>query len=279
VGVITLINLVDRFSKAKLLSYPCCLGQQQATRHADTEDYQLALRLAASEWGLPDRLYVDRDSVFYDNQSRSPFPTRFHLWMLALGVDVVFGPPSQPTERAMVERNHQTWDRQVLQGQSYREWVVLRDALRQRRDFLNRCLPCASCDGRPPLVAHPETAVPRREYHPEWELQMLDMARVHSYLGQGQWFRKVSNVGTVSLAQQIYTVSRRLAKAEVPITFDPDDQHLVFHVPGGEIAKRLPIKGLTPLFLMGHQGPVPHLDGVQPVLPFITPLPRGDATL
>ena len=97
VGIIALINLCDEFSKAKIRSYPCVVGQKRATRRPRTEDYQLVLRLSFTEWGLPDRIAVDHDSVFYDNTCKSPFPTRFHLWLLALGVDLAFGRPGRPT--------------------------------------------------------------------------------------------------------------------------------------------------------------------------------------
>ncbi len=33
VGVVALLNLNDRFSKVKLLSYPCYLGKERASRH------------------------------------------------------------------------------------------------------------------------------------------------------------------------------------------------------------------------------------------------------
>jgi hypothetical protein len=78
VGIIALVNLSDVFSKVKVISYPCLVGQERATRRPRTEDYQLVLRLAFTEWGLPDRIAVDHDSVFYDNTCKSPFPTRFH---------------------------------------------------------------------------------------------------------------------------------------------------------------------------------------------------------
>jgi len=91
VGVVTLVNLNDRFSRIRLLSYPCLLGQKRRERSPATEDYQLVLRLAFTDWGLPDRLAVDHEGVFYDNATKSPFPTRFHLWLLALGVSLTFG--------------------------------------------------------------------------------------------------------------------------------------------------------------------------------------------
>lgn len=142
IGVIALINVNDVFSKVKLHSYPCWLGSQRATRYPDTEDYQLVLRMAFTEWGLPDRLAVDHDSVFYDNASPSPFPTRFHLWLLALGIPLTFGRKGRPVDQGTTERSHQTWYHQVLEGQSFQTLQALEVALRQRRAFLNEHLPC-----------------------------------------------------------------------------------------------------------------------------------------
>jgi len=268
VGVVNLINLNDRFSRVKLLSYPCWLGERRASRHPTTADYQLVIRLAASEWGLPDRLYVDRDSVFYDNSSKSPFPTQLHLWLLTLGVELVVGPPNRPTERSITERSHQTWEQQVLQGQGFAGWEALYDTLRRRRDFLNEQFPCSTLGGVPPLVAHPEARRPRHLYRPEWEAELMDLARVYTYLGQGQWFRQASNVGAVSLGSQIYVLGRDWAKKEVQITFDPADRHLAFYAPDGKLGKQLLIKGISATELMGELGPLVHLPCFQLALPF-----------
>jgi hypothetical protein len=51
VGVVALIHLNDRFSRLRLLSYPCLLGKKRCTRSPATEDYQLAFRLAFTDWG------------------------------------------------------------------------------------------------------------------------------------------------------------------------------------------------------------------------------------
>jgi len=95
IGIVTLINLNDRCSRVRLLSYPCVLGIERLERYPTTKDYQMVMRLAFTEWGLPDGLRVDRDSVFYDNTSQSPFPTRFHLWLVALGVALILGRPGR----------------------------------------------------------------------------------------------------------------------------------------------------------------------------------------
>lgn len=268
VGVITLINLEDRFSKVKLLSYPCWLGEHRASRHPNTTDYQLVFRLAASEWGLPDRLAVDRDSIFYDNQSASPFPTRFHLWLLALGVEMRLGAPNRPTERGMIERSHQTWQQQVLEGQRFANWEALWYQLQERRDFLNERLPCSTLGGVPPLVAHPEALRPRRLYRPEWESALLNLTQVEVYLSQCRWFRRGSNVGSVSLGGQVYVLGRDWARKEVVATFDSMTQCLHFSTAEGDKQKQLPIKGLTQADLMGALGPLTLMDCFQLMLPF-----------
>ena len=268
VGIIALVNLCDEFSKAKIRSYPCVVGQKRATRRPRTEDYQLVLRLSFTEWGLPDRIAVDHDSVFYDNTCKSPFPTRFHLWLLALGVDLAFGRPGRPTDQATVERSHQTWAWQALEGQTFTEWERLHAYLEQRRHFLNYQLPCSTLGNLPPLVAHPEALRPRRLYRPEWEVELLDLLRVYAYLAKGQWFRQVSQVGTVSLGRQTYGLGVTWSRESVEVTFDPADRHLVFRSADGEREKRLPLRGVSTTDLMGEMGPLVDLDHFQLALPF-----------
>ena len=267
VGVVTLINLNDRCSRLRLLSYPCLLGKKHWTRSPATEDYQLALRLAFTDWGLPDTIQVDHEGVFYDNGTKSPFPTRIHLWLVALGVSLTFGRKGRPTDQGLTENSHQLWDRQVLQGQTFADWDDLYHALRQRRDFLDTRLPCASLDDKPPLVACPQARTPRRSYRPEWELELLDLERVYDYLSQGRWFRYSGKDGNTSLGGQYYLLGCDWEKQQVEITFDPTDQQLVFLAEDGERKQKQAIKGLTTEALMGELGPLVNLPAFQLALP------------
>lgn len=266
VGVVALIAVNDVVSRAKIACYPCELGAGRASRHPTTEDYQLVLRLAFAEWGLPDRLAVDHDSVFYDNRSKSPFPTRLHLWLLALRVALTFGRFGRPTDQAITERSHQTWDRQVLRGQTFASREALMQALTERRHVLNERLPCAPLGALPPLVAHPEARTPRRPYRPEWEVNLLDMGAVYRYLAHGRWFRKASNVGAVSLGGTVYPLAHGWRRAEVIVTFDPEDQQLLF-VTAGQENIRLPLRHLSPQDLMGDFAACHHLAPFQLALP------------
>ena len=45
-------------------------------------------------------LTLDHGTVFYDNTTPSPYPTRLHLWLLALGMQVRFTRKRCPTDGA-----------------------------------------------------------------------------------------------------------------------------------------------------------------------------------
>ena len=262
IGAVSLINLNDRSSHVRLLSYPLPL------KRGKTADYQLVLRLAFTEWGLPDQLATDRDSVFHDNTAKSPFPTRLHLWLLALGVHLSLGRPNCPTDQAMTERSHQLWDRQLLAGQHFADWDTLYYQSLNRRDFLNYHLPCTALGNQPPLVACPQALTPRRLYRPEWEPDLLDLSRIYAFLTKGRWFRQTGKGGVLAIGAKFYTLGQAWQNRQVEIIFDPTDNMLVFFSPDAENVKRLPIKGITHQDLMGEMSPILTLPVFQLALPF-----------
>lgn len=268
VGQVTLINLNDRGSHVRLMSYPCWLGEKRIERHANTGDYQTALRLAFTDWGLPQALQVDHESVFYDNKSKSPFPTRLHLWLIALGISLHFGRHGRPTDQGMTERSHQLWEGQVIQGATFADWQMLYSALYQRRDFLNNILPCATLDNQPPLVAYPQAYHSGRPYRLEWETELLDMKRIDSYLGRGRWFRRVASNGIISLGSAIYYVGGKWKQQQVEVKFDPDTRQFQCFDAAARLLKTFPLKGVSVESLMGDVFPLVHFPVFQLALPF-----------
>jgi hypothetical protein len=111
-GGVSILNIVDVFSHLLPGSLACVHKS-----HANTQDHQLLLRCAFLRHGLPELISLDHDTVFYDSQTGSPFPTLFHLWLIGLGIAVRFIHLPPPAEHARIERTHQTvtnqtgWDR------------------------------------------------------------------------------------------------------------------------------------------------------------------------
>lgn len=265
VGHLALINVIDGFSRLKIESYPT-----HHSRQPKLADYQLALRRAFTQYGLPEAISFDHAGVFYDNSTDPPFPTRLCLWLIALGVAVHFIRKARPTDHAKVERNHQTLQAQALEGQLYSRSSEVWQALDQRRVRLNTVLPCRSLNWQAPLQAYPGSQHSGRFYQPELEEQILDLERVWSYLGQADqdWFRTIRPSGTTWIGGQEYYVDRRWAKQQVEVRFEVASRQLLFQL--GEAAQvvKVPIKGLDKASLMGELSQLQALPSYQMALPF-----------
>ncbi len=263
VGKVSLITLVDVTSRLKVESYP---GLE--TTNPALPDYQLALRRAFLTYGLPATLTLDHGTVFYDNTTPSPFPTRLHLWLLALGIQVRFTRKRCPTDHAIIERTHQTMTAQALLGQAYTSHSALWAGLDERRDVLNRRLPSRVLAHKAPLEAYPQAVHSGRSYRPEWEEELLSLEKVCSYLAQSRWFRSIRTNGCFELGSYHYYLGRHFAQRSVAINFDPLGMALVCQPEGSDQTIRVPVQGITKAELMGELASLQALPVYQLALPF-----------
>ena len=262
-GAVTLINIADLFSRLKVDSLPC-----MHTSHPNTADYQLVLRRAFLEYGLPLRISLDHDSVFFDNVCPSPFPTALHLWLIALGIEVRFIEQPPPAEHSVIERTHQTITQQAIAGRTFTDAASLQKRLSERLEFLNLHFPCRSLGDRAPLMVYPEARHSGQTYRLEWEETMLDVQRVYDYLSLGRWFRRTGSLGQISLGAQRYGVGKDFREQTMEITFDPQTREIVCLPADARKKIRLPIRGLATSDLMGELHPLNTLPAYQLALPF-----------
>jgi transposase len=262
-GSVSIINIKDSFTRLKVDSFPCL-----NTSHPNTRDYQLVFRRAFLNYGLPERVSLDHDSVFYDNASASPYPMMIHQWLIALDVGVCFIKQKPPAAHSIIERAHQTINRQAVAGQVFVDGPALQKSLDDRLDFLNFRFPSRSLDGQAPLAAHPEARHSGQPYRPEWEEDMLNMQRVYDYLAQGRWFRRTSTHGQFSLGTCRYNVGKGLGEQTLEITFDSQTREFKCLPEDGGQEIRLAAQGLTKTDLMGELGPLIALPAYQLALPF-----------
>lgn len=262
-GAVSIINIKDLFSRLNVDSHACL-----HTSHPNRLDYQLILRRAFVNWGLPEQISLDHDSVFYDNASASPYPTVLHLWLIALGIAVRFIQKKPPLEHSVIERSHQTVDQQAIAGQSFTDSLDLHKRLSERLDFLNLQYPSLSLGGQPPLAACPEAKRTQRPYRLEWEEEMLDMQRIYDYLVEGRWFRLTSIQGQFSLGAYRYNARSHLSKQTLEITFDPQTREFVCLSEEGTQTIRFLCQGLSKADLMGELNPLITLPVYQLELPF-----------
>ena len=282
IGSASIVNIIDVFSHLKIDSLPCL-----RTTHANTQDYQLVLRRAFVHYGLPEQISFDHDSVFYDNQTASPFPTSLHLWLIGLGIAVRFIHRKPPAEHAQIERTHQTITQQAVLGQTFADAADLQKMLTGRIVFLNMDYPSCSLHGQAPLTAYPNAEQTKRPYRLEWEKEFLNMQPVYDYLAKGRWFRITSSVGTFSLGSQRYNARSKFARQTLEITFDSQSCEFICLPERTTQPFRLPVQGLTKEALMGELDPLTTIPAYQLALPFslqawrkvVTCQDLGDTTL
>jgi hypothetical protein len=262
-GQVGVVNIMDVVSHVKVASYP-----HLGNRGLDGRDYQLVLRVAFLDYGLPIRISLDHDSAFFDNTSASPYPSRLQLWLVALDIQVYFIQKAPPLEHAMIERNHQTMSAQAITGQTWFHPLALWHGLDQRREFLNTCYPSRTLHYQAPLAAYPQAVHSGRSYRPEWEEQMLDLQRVSALLAQGRWYRETNCHGEFWLGLKRYNAGRKCAKSTLEITFDPTTLEFVSQKPATDEVRRFAAKGLSKIDLMGELAPFAKLPVYQLALPF-----------
>ena len=238
VGRVSLITIVDVVSRLKAESYPSLESTNPAL-----PDYQLTLRRAFLTYGLPETLTLDHGTVFYDNTTPSPFPTRLHLWLLGLGIQVRFTRKRCPTDHAIIERTHQTMTAQALLGQTYTSHADLWAGLDERRQVLNHHLPTRALAHQAPLQAYPQANHSPRMYRPEWEEELLSLEKVCTYLVQGRWFRRIRPNGCFDLGGFHYYLGNHLARRSVEIRFDPDPMAFICQPEECEGVVQVPAQG------------------------------------
>jgi hypothetical protein len=236
------INVKDTGSTAFVMSYPCVL--KTANNHPKLDDYQRTLRLAFMEWGLPEYLQTDHESIFFDNNSKSPYPTSFHLWLIGLNIDLRFTPFGKPQKQGMVERSHQTMHNQTA-GRHFDTQAAMFEFCQQRRQFLNAHFPSAATKKLAPLVAHPDADFSGRHYEPEKENEIFDAVLVQNLLTKGKWYRQVAKNKRFSLGSQSYHLPQSEPNKEIVIRYNSSQNTFdCYDADGILIGHQVP-KGIT----------------------------------
>jgi Integrase core domain. len=248
IGAVSMINIKDQYSKVHCMAFPVHVRTKMT--QPKTDSYLWAMRLAFEQWGMPRMIQVDKDSVFIDNKSKSPFPSQVHLLLIGLGIKLCFIDVPPPRKQSMVERSHQTIDRQVMMGQEYGTWQKLFQFTNKRRKKMNEKLPNRMLNKKPPLTAFPDAKHSGRHYSVETEEQLIDMKRIFKYLSKCRWYRKVSSVKTLSLDSKIYYLKNAKPGTQLQIKFCNRRKKLIFQNDKELIVAIHPIKDFSIDYVM-----------------------------
>ena len=205
-------------------------------------------RIAFTQWGMPEAIQTDRDTIYVDS-GQSPFPNRIVLWWVGLGIEHRLIPRRTPKRNGTVERSHRTLDERTLANQEFENAEALQKQVDADWHELNHECPSRArgCNGKPPLVAHPELLTPKRPYRPEWELELFDLKRMDAYLAGFTWIRTATSVGQLRMRKLRYSLGKAWAHQEISITFDPEHRQFVFTQIRSETRKGKSVPRLEPV--------------------------------
>jgi transposase InsO family protein len=208
---------------------------------------QARLREAFARWGLPEKIRVDNGTPW---GSAGDLPTDLALWLIGLGVEMVWNPPRRPQDNGVVERSQGT-------GKRWAEPPSCRDAAElQRRidelDQIQREL-YPSIGGKSRLEAFPGLAHSGRSYEPGSEASRWDLGPVLSHLGGYTARREVDSGGSVSLYNRNRYVAASLRGKRVYVTLDPGAAEWVVSDKDGVCYQRLNAEELTAERVVGLQ--------------------------
>lgn len=173
------------------------------------------MRIWFAIYGLPLQLQFDHGGPWCAGMS--DLPTLFELWLVGLGIQVVWSRVRRPQDNGIVERCHRTLQAWSTPGdcknlealQNHLDAAILL----QREHYPDEVL------GQTRIERFPQFTQVLRPYRSEAD--QWSLALVHEHLAQGIWKRKVDKSGRISLYNHNYNLGRSFAGLTVWVRFDP----------------------------------------------------------
>jgi hypothetical protein len=200
---------------------------------------QTESRAAFVRWGLPRGVRVDNGWPW---GSTGELPTDLALWLIGLGVDVLWNPPRCPQANGVVERSQGTGKRWA-DPPTCRDVHELRQRLQEQDTIQRERYP--SIKGHSRMEAFPGLRHSGRPYRPEEEAARWDLGRVLDHLSGYVLVRRVDGSGTISLYNRNRYVGKALKGQEVCVSLDPIDVEWVYSGRDGTCYRRQKAEELT----------------------------------
>jgi hypothetical protein len=195
---------------------------------------QQRLRAAFARWGLPQRLRVDNGKPW---GSWSDLPPALALWLIGLGIDMLWNDPRRPQQNGVVERSQGTAKRWA-EPHACRSVAELQ-ARRDDDDVLQReRYPVAG--GRSRWQLFPALAHTGRPYREADEARAWGLQRVRDHLAGYAVPRRVDQQGKVSVYNRNLYVGVAHRGQPVCVQFDPEEGQWLISDGAGRQLRALP---------------------------------------
>jgi transposase InsO family protein len=198
------LTMIDDHSRYALCLNACANEQSLTVQDQLTNTFR--------RYGLPDAFFVDNGSP-WGNSSGSRW-TGLRVWLLRLGVDVVYSRPYHPQSRGKNERFHRTLKAEVFALRRFRDFPDLQHAFDAWRTVYNLERPHEALG----------MAVPASRYRPSARSMPDRLAEVE--YDSGEIVRRVSTTKTyVSFRGRLWRVPQAFRGERLAIRPNSHDGH------------------------------------------------------
>jgi hypothetical protein len=228
--VVTICNIRDPFAAAVIASQAFIVTTAKHWRKLTIGEVQSVLRDAFAEWQtLPQVVQTDNEPGL-SGSPKDVFPSLLTLWLAGLGIKHQLIRPSCPTDQAQVERSHRTMNGFAVHRLAQTDYDSLQASLDKEKRIHNERFPsrASNCQGRPPLVAHPELLLQLRPFCLDREYDLFNLQYVADHLATYLLERKVNVSGQVSLGGISYYVGSKYKGLTVQVQFDAVTHQWIF---------------------------------------------------
>lgn len=190
--------------------------------YMDRHVIQNDVRNAFSDWGIPDRMRFDNGYPF---GSTGDFPPEMALWLIGLGIEMIWIHPGCPQQNGVVERAQGT-------GKNWSEPKKCRTSKQLQKccdkmDYLQReRYPYR--DGASRGAVYPELAHSGHKYNRRTERQNWDLSRVLAAVSQTVCTRKVDSSGSVSVYNRTRYIGKSHTGKKIYVSLDATGPTWVF---------------------------------------------------
>jgi transposase InsO family protein len=213
------LQFVDECSGAFLKTTVFPTGRWE---HVDRYEIQEEFRRAFAQWGRPGRLRVDNG---YPWGSSGDLPAELALWLLGLGIEMIWNTPGCPQQNGVVERSQgtcQNWtEPETCRTPAELQRHCDRMDRRQREQYPYR-------DGSSRWEVYPELKHSGQAYSLRWEGKHWDLSKALAILSETTVPRHVDASGSVTLYHHTHYVGKPHIGTWVYVSLDPTGPTWVF---------------------------------------------------
>lgn len=200
---------------------------------------QSRLRKVFARWGRPKSFRVDNGVPW---GSSGDLPPELALWLIGLGIAMIWNPPREPQKNGVVERSQGVGKNWAEPGacQSVKE---LQQHFRKMDRIQREKYPYR--DGRSRMEVFPELQHSSRIYSTAWEREHWNMKVVLEHLSEYLMSRRVDRAGLISIYNRNYYVGKHHQSVVVSVMLDPVSQKWIILDDQGRELRIHPAEQLT----------------------------------